>query len=47
MLVADRNEPVERSIRNLSNARSLRASYLNIRDLLAYDYVIIPQTPWT
>ncbi|HML22124.1 MAG TPA: 50S ribosomal protein L4 [Aggregatilinea sp.] len=43
VLVADRNEPVERSIRNLSNARSLRASYLNIRDLLAYDYVIIPQ----
>ncbi len=43
VLIADRNEPVERSIRNLPNARSLRASYLNIRDLLTYDYVVIPQ----
>lgn len=43
VLMADRNEPVERSIHNLPNARSLRASYLNIRDLLTYDYVVIPQ----
>jgi large subunit ribosomal protein L4 len=43
VLMADRNEAVERSIRNLPNARTLRASYLNIRDLLSHDRVIIPQ----
>jgi len=43
VLMADRNEPVERSIHNLSNARVLRASYLNIRDLLSADRLIIPQ----
>lgn len=43
VLLAERNEPVERSVRNLPNARTLRASYLNIRDLLSHDRVIIPQ----
>lgn len=43
VLVADRNEAVERSVRNLSNAQTLRASYLNVRDLLMYDRLIIPQ----
>lgn len=42
VLLADRNENVERSMSNLSDARYLRASYLNIRDLLKYDKVIIP-----
>ncbi len=43
VLVAERNEAVERSVRNLPNAQTLRASYLNIRDLLSHDRVIIPQ----
>jgi large subunit ribosomal protein L4 len=43
VLVTERNEAVERSVRNLPNARTLRASYLNIRDLLSHDRVIIPQ----
>ena len=43
VLVAERSEAVERSVRNLPNARTLRASYLNIRDLLSHDRVIIPQ----
>lgn len=43
VLLADRNEPVEKSLRNLGNARALRASYLNVRDLLSFDRVIIPQ----
>jgi len=43
VLVAERNEAVERSVRNLANAQILRASYLNIRDLLSHDRVIIPQ----
>lgn len=42
VLLADRNENVERSISNLSNAMYLRASYLNIRDLLNHDKVIMP-----
>jgi large subunit ribosomal protein L4 len=43
VLVADRSEAIERSVRNLPNARTLRASYLNVRDLLSHDRVIIPQ----
>ncbi len=43
VLMADRNEPVENSIRNLENARVLRASYLNIRDLFSADRLVIPQ----
>jgi large subunit ribosomal protein L4 len=43
VLMADRNEPVERSIYNLGNARVLRAMYLNIRDLFSADKVVIPQ----
>jgi large subunit ribosomal protein L4 len=42
VLVAERNENVERSVSNLENAYYLRASYLNIRDLLQYDKVIVP-----
>lgn len=42
VLLADYNENVQRSVNNLPNARTLRASYLNIRDLLSYDKVIVP-----
>lgn len=42
VLMADKNETVERSIRNLPNARYLGASYLNVRDLLSHDRVVIP-----
>lgn len=42
VLLPSQNENVERSIRNLSNAHYLRASYLNIRDLLGYDKVVLP-----
>jgi large subunit ribosomal protein L4 len=43
ILLPDRNESVEKSARNLSWAKTLRASYLNIRDLLGYDYVLMPK----
>jgi large subunit ribosomal protein L4 len=33
---------VVRATRNLSNAKSLDVAYLNIRDLLKYDKVIMP-----
>jgi large subunit ribosomal protein L4 len=42
VLLAEENENVERSVRNLPNAYYLRANYLNIRDLLKYDKVIVP-----
>lgn len=42
VLLGDRNDNVQRSVNNLANAKTLRASYLNIRDLLQYDKVIVP-----
>jgi len=36
------NSPVELSARNLPLVKILRASYLNIRDVLGSDYVIMP-----
>ncbi|MFW5749038.1 MAG: 50S ribosomal protein L4 [Chloroflexota bacterium] len=42
VLLADSNDNVERSIRNLPDAMYLRANYLNVRDLLKYDKVIVP-----
>lgn len=42
ILLAERNEPVERSVRNIPEAWTLHASYLNVRDLLQYDRVIVP-----
>ena len=42
ILLPDRNEHIERSANNLPDVKTLRASYLNVRDLLRYDYVILP-----
>jgi large subunit ribosomal protein L4 len=42
VLLAETNENVERSVMNLPDAWFLRASYLNVRDLLQYDKVIVP-----
>ncbi|MDX2077573.1 MAG: 50S ribosomal protein L4 [bacterium] len=42
VLLATKNEPVELSVRNLDDAMSIRANYLNMRDLLNYDKVIVP-----
>lgn len=44
ILLPERNENVEKSARNLQSVKALRASYLNIRDLLGYNYVIAPQS---
>jgi large subunit ribosomal protein L4 len=41
ILLPERNENVERSARNLENVKTLRAGYLNIRDLLGHNYVIM------
>lgn len=42
VLLADRDENVEKSIRNLADATYLRANYLNVRDLLKYDLLVVP-----
>ena len=42
VLLPAKNENVEKSLRNMSHAKYLRANYLNIRDLLGYDKVILP-----
>ena len=42
VLVAERNDNVQRSVSNLEKAKTLRASYLNIRDLLHHDKVVVP-----
>ncbi len=42
VLLAERNENVERSIMNLDAAHYLRVNYLNMRDLLQYDKVVVP-----
>lgn len=43
ILLPERNENVEKSARNLENVKTLRASYLNVRDLLGHRYVIMPK----
>jgi large subunit ribosomal protein L4 len=43
IMLPDQNENVELSARNLPNVKTLRANYVNVRDLLGYDYVVIPQ----
>ncbi len=47
LLLAAADETVERAANNLPDVKLLRASYLNIRDLLTYDYVVIPQDALT
>jgi large subunit ribosomal protein L4 len=42
LLLPERNEMVERSVRNLPNVKVLNANYLNVRDLLSYDKILIP-----
>jgi len=42
VLVAEFNNDVEQSMRNINGANYLRASYLNVRDLLKFDTVVIP-----
>jgi large subunit ribosomal protein L4 len=42
ILLPRRNEMILRSVRNLPEVRTLVAQYLNVRDLLKYDYLLIP-----
>ncbi|MEE8567658.1 MAG: 50S ribosomal protein L4 [Anaerolineales bacterium] len=42
ILLAESNEAIEKSARNLPDAKTLRANYLNVRDLLGYERLIMP-----
>jgi large subunit ribosomal protein L4 len=42
LLLAGANEGLERSARNLPTAKTLNANYLNIRDLLQFERVVLP-----
>ncbi len=43
VVLPEKNENVEKSVRNLSDVKYLRAQYLNIRDLLGYETVVMPK----
>lgn len=42
LVLAGPDENVEKSARNLTDVKTLRASYLNIRDLLGYEKILMP-----
>jgi large subunit ribosomal protein L4 len=42
ILLPGRDETILRSVRNLPEVRTLVAQYLNVRDLLQYDYILMP-----
>jgi large subunit ribosomal protein L4 len=42
VLLSQGDDVVERSVRNLAHAKTLRANYLNIRDLFAFQKVVVP-----
>jgi large subunit ribosomal protein L4 len=42
LVLPERNEVVERSVRNLENVKVLNANYLNVRDLLSHDKILMP-----
>ena len=42
ILLPQQNENVEKSVNNIPDVKILRAGYLNVRDLLNYDYLLMP-----
>ena len=42
ILLPQQDENVEKSARNIPDVKTVRASYLNVRDLLNYDYLMMP-----
>jgi len=42
ILLPERNTNVEKSANSLPYVKTLRAQYLNVRDILGYDYLIMP-----
>jgi large subunit ribosomal protein L4 len=42
IILPEENVNVEKSVHNIPDVKTLRANYLNIRDLLGYDYLVMP-----
>jgi large subunit ribosomal protein L4 len=42
LILADSDDILERSARNIPDLKTLRANYLNIRDLLGYQKILMP-----
>jgi large subunit ribosomal protein L4 len=42
ILLPQRDETILRSVRNIPQVRTLVAQYLNVRDLLKYDHILVP-----
>jgi large subunit ribosomal protein L4 len=42
ILLPEANPPVQKSAANIPDVKILRAQYLNIRDLLGYDFIVMP-----
>ena len=47
LLLPETNTNIELSARNLPNLKTLNASYLNVRDLLGYETLMMPQASLT
>jgi large subunit ribosomal protein L4 len=43
LLLPEANDIIELSARNLPYVKTLRANYINVRDLLGYETIVIPQ----
>ncbi len=43
VLLSESNSNIELSARNLPNVKTLRAGYINVRDLLGYETIVVPQ----
>lgn len=42
IILPESNPAIQKSAANIANLKTLRAQYLNVRDLLGYDYVVMP-----
>ena len=47
VVMSEKDENLVRSANNLPHVKTLRASYLNVIDLLVYDVVVMPQAAVT
>lgn len=43
ILMPGKDEAVEKSANNIPDVKTLRANYLNIRDILGYEYLLLPK----
>jgi len=43
ILLPQKNEAIEKSVGNIPDVTTLHANYLNIRDILGYDYLLLPK----